>query len=196
MYSEEIKKIEIINGVKAIKKVGSKKIDVVQIEFFQDYYSSKLKKLDRTIISNLITKILRVIKESLKSELQKVLNICFLTELEPNYEVGEYHYITFRFLLLGQDLEGIKEKLMNPLEAIVLDEIGGGITIEYKHNMSPPEVMTELLPIDTLTPKQPKTTDKKLKSYYSNELYEVGKTPIIEFNPRSLDRGVIAIKLN
>ena len=85
---------------------------------------------------------------------------------------------------------------MNPLEAIVLDEIGGGITIEYNHNMSHPEVMIQLLPIDTLTPKQPKTTDKKLKSYYSDELYEVAKTPIMEFNPRSLDRGVIAIKLN
>ena len=196
MNSKEIRKIEIINGLNVIKKVGSKKIDLVQIEFYQHYYSSQLEKLDRTIISNLITKILREIKESLKSELQKVLNICFLTELEPNYEVGEYHYITFRFLLLGQDLEGIKEKLMNPLEAIVLDEIGGGITIEYKHNMSHPEVMIQLLPIDTLTPKQPKTTDKKLKSYYSDELYEVAKTPLIEFNPRSLERGVITIKLN
>ncbi len=196
MYSKEIKKIEIINGLNAIKKVGSKKIDLVEIEFFQHNYSSQLEKLDRTIISNVITKILRVIKESLKSELKKVLNICFVTELEPNYEVGEYHYVTFRFLLLGKDLDGIKEKLMNPLEAIVLDEIGGGITIEYKHNMSHPEVMSELLPIDTLTPKQPKTTDKKLKSYYSDELYEVAKTPIMEFNPRSLERGVITIQLN
>ena len=196
MYSEEIKKIEIINGVKAIKKVGSKKIDVVQIEFFQDYYSSKLKKLDRTVISNLITMILRVIKESLKSELQKVINICSNIELEPNNEIGDYHYITFRFFLLGNELDGIKDKLINPMELNVLDDIGGGITIEYKHNQSLTDIMTEFIQIDTLTPNPPKTTDKKVRSYYSNELYEVAKTPIMEFNPRSLDRGVIAIKLN
>ena len=42
MNSKEIRKIEIINGLNVIKKVGSKKIDLVQIEFYQHYYSSQL----------------------------------------------------------------------------------------------------------------------------------------------------------
>jgi hypothetical protein len=196
MYSEEIKKNEIIKGFKAIKKVGTNKIDLVLIELIQDYSTTKIKKLDRKLISLIFQNTLQVIKTTLKSDFKKVINICCQLELESNYQKGEYHYVSFRFLLLGNDLEELNNKLMNPIKSIIIDKIGGYINIQYRHNQSHPEVLTELLPIDTLTPKPPKTKDEKVRMYYSDDLYEVAKTPLIEINPQNFDRGLISMQFN
>jgi hypothetical protein len=169
-------KRDVLKSSGIVVELKEKNYDIIVIELFQNYTNAKLKYLTENVINKVFGDVLNIIDGIISSTKNSVKRVSYTLEMEET-NIPSIDMVAFRFIIIGESLGGLVNKLQEQIETYIYNEIGGDMELHHNRNQSKVELMTELMPIRSLkSPYPPK--EKTLRKYYSDALYRILLEPM------------------